>query len=226
MVKTVLISDTHGAYEHLEIPESDLLVHAGDITRYGGSKELVPFRKWLNKQPVKHVIITPGNHDIGFERDPAKARRRLTLYAPDEKVENAPQIHILIDSGVEIEGKKFWGSPYTRGLFKMNWWAFGAPDETMLKFHWDKIPTGLDLLITHSPARNILDKTIFDDIHAGSISLTAAIFDRVKPRRHVCGHIHESYGIEERYTEGITFYNASIMNEKYEPVNKPIVIAI
>lgn len=232
-MKTILISDTHGAYEHLEIPEADVLVHAGDITRYGSSRELIPFRKWLNTLPIKHVIITPGNHDLTFERNPAKARRRLFLQTDSEKPENAPEIHLLIDSGCEIDGKTFWGSPYTRGLFKNSFWAFGASDENMLKFRWEKIPdrtkippAGLDLLVTHSPPRNIRDKTIFDDIHAGSISLTAEIFDRIKPRRHVFGHIHEGYGIEERYTEGITFYNASIMNEKYEPVNKPMVIDI
>lgn len=44
---------------------------------------------------------------------------------------------------------------------------------------------------------------------------------RVKPKLHIFGHIHESYGTHT--TEETTFINASICNEQYKPVNKPIV---
>lgn len=39
----------------------------------------------------------------------------------------------------------------------------------------------------------------------------------VKPKLHVFGHIHESYGIEEQ--KGIIFHNASATNVAYKLVN-------
>lgn len=48
------------------------------------------------------------------------------------------------------------------------------------------------------------------------------MFDRIKPRLHIFGHIHEGYGQVE--VNGIKFVNASVVNAAYKPVNKAIVI--
>lgn len=230
MTKLVLISDTHGKHDKIELPAGDILIHSGDITRYGGSDELRDFANWVEyNTSFKHCIIIGGNHDGAFERDPAKALRKLTG--------KTDKITYLQDSGCEIKGIKFWGSPFTRSLFKMGWWAFGAPDEVCLKFHWDKIPQGIDYLITHSPPRNYLDQVV-DGHNVGSISLTAAIFDYIRPKYVQFGHIHESYGrtvgtytVQQKPEGGnieypIQFINASIMNVDYEPVNLPQVVEI
>ena len=45
-----------------------------------------------------------------------------------------------------------------------------------------------------------------------------------KPKYHVFGHIHESYGEYEE--NGIKFLNVSHVDVDYKPVNKPVVIEI
>jgi Icc-related predicted phosphoesterase len=46
---------------------------------------------------------------------------------------------------------------------------------------------------------------------------------RVRPKFHVFGHIHADYGrTDNEPTTGCTFLNACIMNERYDPENKPL----
>jgi len=125
---------------------------------------------------------------------------------------------MLINEGIVIDGVSFWASPYT--LTKFNW-AFMKP-ENELEEIWRYIPDKVDVLITHGPPRGILDLTISGE-HAGSQSL----LDRsriVKPKVHVFGHIHETYG--SQYNREVHYINASILNEYYQMVNKPVVIDI
>jgi len=44
----------------------------------------------------------------------------------------------------------------------------------------------------------------------------------VQPKIHVCGHIHCAYG--QKSFHGVEFLNASVLDERYEHANKPIVI--
>ena len=48
------------------------------------------------------------------------------------------------------------------------------------------------------------------------------VVKRIKPKYHIFGHIHQSYGIY--INDSTTFANASICNEKYNPINEPIVL--
>lgn len=48
---------------------------------------------------------------------------------------------------------------------------------------------------------------------------------KIRPRLSVCGHIHEAYGICVHYN-GIHLVNASYVNERYQPINKPIRVII
>lgn len=74
--------------------------------------------------------------------------------------------------------------------------------------------------MTHGPPYGILDKTE-EGLLVGCEELLAAV-RRVQPKVHIFGHIHEGYGTLRR--EGTLFVNASIMTERYEPLNKPITV--
>jgi len=55
----------------------------------------------------------------------------------------------------------------------------------------------------------------------GCDELRAAV-ERVAPRLHVFGHIHEAYG---RMRKGTTeFVNAALCNLRYRLVNAPVVV--
>jgi len=208
-LKLVIISDSHGMYRDVEIPEGDVLVHCGDIFRsaWPNSGELLDFKHWLRGLPHKHKILIAGNHEKGVERD------GFSEYL-------LPECTYLENSGVEIQGIKFWGSPYTPEF--MNW-AFMRDRGAPMKEIWDQIPQNTDVLITHGPPKGIMDKCP-DGFHAGCEELYAAVH-RINPTVHCFGHIHGGYGRQWGGCETL-FVNASICTEAYRPTNKAQVVEI
>lgn len=209
-MKLCIISDTHNKHKHLaKLPDADAIIHCGDFTSIGQSHEIVNFMQWYSKLPYKYKIIIAGNHDWLFERS-----RILAL----EKVPE--NVIYLEDSGVELEGIKFWGTPVQ---LPFNNWAFNR-HESKLKEHWAAIPDDIDVLITHCPPHTIFDWSIYDNICTGSPSLYWEVVQRIKPKVHCFGHIHGGYGIKA--IENTTFINASNLDEDYMCVNNPVLIEI
>lgn len=209
MTRLVLISDTH---MHLPVlPKGDVLIHAGDMTFRGTPAETGRFMTWLAsvRENFHRVIIVAGNHELGWEKGMPKIADELARMNVD----------FLNDSGVSFAGLSFWGSPVQPEFCN---WAFNRRRGAEIKRHWDEIPAGVDVLITHGPPFGMLDRTV-DGRLVGCEELAEAI-KRTKPRLHVFGHIHEGYGTLE--TAGTTFVNASIMNEAYRPVNRPVVVEL
>jgi Icc-related predicted phosphoesterase len=202
-MRIVLISDTHGLHRQLDVPGGDLLIHAGDITTNSKPDWMyLHFDIWLGELPHRHKIVIPGNNDYLLE-DP-KERKVIT---------NAM---LLVDSGVEIEGLKVWGSPVT----PLYGGAFGKSRPEDRKKLWASIPDGLDILVTHTPPFAILDHSLPSGPREGCPYLFAEVF-RARPRLHVFGHIHAGYGTLRTDT---LFVNASLMGEDGSLSRKPVVI--
>jgi len=207
----VIISDTHGKHESVTIPPCDVLIHCGDCTVDAGRADLRNFLLWLEKQPAPKKILVAGNHDWAFEKWNGLSRQMVN--------EIAPSAIYLEDSGIEIDGFKFWGSPVTPEFFN---WAFNRKRGAEIKRHWDKIPNDTDVLITHGPPSDLLDVT-YSGKRDGCQDLREAI-ERVKPKLHVFGHFHRSYGraalshVGDKIT---VLINASICDESYNPTRKP-----
>lgn len=208
-LKFVAIADTHCRHRSLRLPKGDVLLHAGDISYRGDKREIADFLDWMGKQPFAHKIFIAGNHDFFFERGREADIRNLL----------PPNVHYLKDEGVSVEGVNVWGSPYTPWFYQ---WAFNKRRGEALAKHWNAIPEGTDVLLTHGPPYGILDVTLTDQ-HSGDQDLLKRIL-AVKPKAHVCGHIHESYGTVIRH--GIRFLNACVLNESYELANKPLVFTL
>ncbi len=84
----VCISDTHSNYD-FTLPEGDILIHAGDITRTGTYKEFDKFLHWLKSLTnFRLKIIIAGNHDITLD----KAYYEKTWHRFHEKKEDSEQI--------------------------------------------------------------------------------------------------------------------------------------
>jgi len=64
---------------------------------------------------------------------------------------------------------------------------------------------------------------VINEQHVGCKYLLKKVLE-IKPKVHLFGHVHESYGQIKR--KGINFINASVLNEHYELVNKPIEFEI
>lgn len=66
--RIVCISDTHSNHE-FNLPDGDILIHAGDLTRRGRSDELVQVLNWLKTlTKFRLKIIIAGNHDVSLDR--------------------------------------------------------------------------------------------------------------------------------------------------------------
>lgn len=206
MPRLVLLSDTHGFHERLEVPEGDVLVHAGDFSS-GKEWQVRAFARWLRKQPHAHKVVIAGNHDRCLELDTALGKPLF---------EGATY---LLDEEATVAGLRFYGSPWQPDFMG---WAFNLPRGEPLRAVWAKIPNDIDVLITHGPPFGVLDRT-FAGLYVGCEEMRMAI-DRALPRLHVFGHIHEGAGA---VVEGRTlFVNASICTESYEPTNPAIVVDV
>jgi predicted phosphodiesterase len=206
VVRIVCISDTHEQHRRIEVPDGDVLVHAGDITYHGDPAAIADFDAWLGTLPHPHKIVIAGNHDFAFERDPGAAA--LLAHA-----------HYLQDGGIELAGLRFWGSPWQPRFFD---WAFNLDRGPALAAVWAKIPEGTDVLVVHGPPHGILDRT-HAGVSAGCEELERRLREMVHPPKLVVfGHIHEGYGIETR--GATTYVNASSCTRRYAPTNPPIVV--
>ncbi|WP_298063092.1 metallophosphoesterase [uncultured Rikenella sp.] len=197
-MKILHLSDTHGCHRRLaNLPEADATVHSGDFTRTGSEQEALDFLNWFCDLPYPHKIFICGNHD--------NCLRGATIDGLDSTV------HYLCNSGVEIDGVKFYGVPLFMGDC-----ISGRQARNI-----GHIPTDTDVLITHSPAYGILD---FDEgIHYGNQQLLAKVLE-IRPRLHLFGHIHTQHGVTTEH--GIVFSNGVIMNAGYTHLNSPHIFTI
>ncbi len=190
------LSDTHGCHRRLgELPAADVVAHSGDFTMTGGETEAIDFLNWFCDLPHRHKIFICGNHD--------ECLYRANIDGLDSNV------HYLCNSGVEIDGVRFYGVP-----------MFMADCVTERQnLNYAAIPDDSEVLITHVPPYGILD---FDDnMHYGSEDLLQRVI-AVSPRLHLFGHIHRQHGITDN---GITrFSNGAIMNIDYTDLHAPNLI--
>lgn len=208
-MKIVMISDNHN-WEIKDIPEGDILIHAGDATGEGTIPEMKKFFRWYGAVPgFKHKIFVPGNHDWLCESHPGLAK---------EMAEENGIIYLNNDSAT-IEGLNFWGSAYTPWFYG---WAFNIRGNAIERY-WEMIPDDTHILITHGPPFMIRDRTIRGQ-HVGDPLLMKHIRRLGRLKLHVFGHIHWSNGVDER--DGTYFVNAAICDEQYKPTQKINVVEI
>lgn len=211
MVKITLISDLHGFTPQL--PGGDLLIVAGDLTANDKLPQYSQFNHWLWEQDYRKKVFIAGNHDANLQKFLDGAEFCKTC-----------ECEYLQDSGTEFEGLNIWGSPWTyrfRGI-NPHCAAFTLRTDEELGEKWALIPDDIDILITHSPPFDILDRSNWIK-RTGSQSLMQRL-KTVQPAIHAFGHIHEAHGHGSvTWLEGATtlFFNCSHVNENYLPVNKP-----
>ena len=183
-MKILHLSDTHGLHRKIkDLPNADVIVHSGDISNNGTEEEVLDFLNWYIELPYPHKIFVTGNHD-------------LCLWDA-EGIEDLPHnIYFLQDSGVEIDGVRFYGIAYNH-------------PETL-------IPFGIDIVVTHEPPVMILDESV--GIHWGNAPLRNRIME-VKPRYHLFGHSHGGYGTVKQ--DNIVYSNAALLDDMNRLVRKP-----
>lgn len=226
-MRITLISDTHTKHEELmwdktDLPGGDLLIHAGDIMNSGyNSNDITYFCKWFDElNQYDHKVFIAGNHDRMFENVPEEAMQIVNSYKWIDYLQDDWLIVGDADAhDANVKTAKIYGSPWQPEFYN---WAFNLPRMgEELKAKWSAIPDDTDILITHGPAQSHLDTSgpPYNEPLLGC-ELLAARIEEIKPKIHVCGHIHGGYGY--KFHNGTHFFNASILNERYEYVNKPV----
>lgn len=194
-MRIVAVADTHTFHDELAVPDGDVFVHAGDMCRAGDLDELAVVARWLRALPHRTKIVVAGNHDGAFQTDRAGAIDAL-----------GAGIIYLQDSGVVVDGLRFWGSPWQPAY---NDWAFNLPRGAPLAEKWALIPDAIDVLITHGPPAGNGDKSSVGGLYAsraGCADLAKRV-RQVRPRLHLFGHIHQDGGVTR--DDGIVFANCT-----------------
>lgn len=222
-LRIVALSDTHTKHSQLTIPECDILVHCGDFTWTGKFFEVRDFLNWFEAQPAKHKVFIAGNHELTL--DSTHSGFSQPIY---DMVKNWRGLTYLDNQAVEIEGVKFYGTPWTPWFHD---WGFNGLEEVDIPFRrgrmltetYGDIPADTDILICHGPPRDLVDQESADE-RLGSIDMRNQIdsgrFSKLK--LYLCGHLHDARD-QERYN-GVLFCNVSSLDRAYERLQKPVMI--
>ena len=229
-MKIMATSDLHGNLEGLDPRGADIVVIAGDIAPLRGlgawhvndQKKWIngEFMEWTSSYPDIQFVVIPGNHDFFPIAHIIFKGRQI-----DWKFEFSPNVHFLGDRGARIKGIRFYGTPWVPIISYS--WAFEGEHDALAKW-FSKIPSGIDVLISHSPPRipgSDVDRSLqTDSEHFGSSELTAAIVEK-RPRFVFCGHIHTGQhgGVDFQDSR---IYNVSRLDERYEIAYEPTWVEV
>jgi Icc-related predicted phosphoesterase len=209
-MKLSITADLHGYLP--EIPESDLLIIAGDVLPDDNQEVWVldQFRKWLIDLPVNKTVFIAGNHDFYFEE------KIWQTSSFGKKFFEEIGATYLEDSGCQFGDLKIWGTPWVQNL---SGWAFIANDQ-LAQEKFSMIPNDTDIVISHGPINGIFDRVGLENV--GSKILASKI-QKISPRVFISGHIHEDGGLIKKVGE-TTFINAALMNPSYKPTNQVVTL--
>lgn len=221
-IRIVCISDTHN--NRPELPPGDVLVHAGDLTENGSFNEIQTELRWLSSQPHRYKVFVAGNHDVLLDEEfiQSQPQRRYGSSQTKEDLDWGSVIYlknssITLDfprnphnaSGSEtVESTErtsstarrlmVYGSPFTPqyGTSAFQY----SPDPQFWTEIFAPLRAAPDILVTHGPPKFHLDARDFHKAGCPYLSVEVA---RIRPRLHVFGHIHASYGREDAVLDGM-----------------------
>ena len=199
-MRLVCFSDTHNQLPK-NIPEcGDVLIFAGDYARSRDDCNLpeneamnrfLTFADWFSELPHKFKLLVAGNHDdiLIYNYDVLKAY---------------PSIIHMRNSGVDIEGFKFWG-------YDANQVYYGSA--------LSKIPKVVDVLVSHVPPE-------IYGLNSGAVGdhLLGKKLKNIDTLKVVInGHFHSGGGVVKE-VDGIRYCNCALSDENYQLCRSPMII--
>ncbi len=175
-------------YEKEKLENIDLILSAGDL-----APQYLEFLATFSKAPILYVH---GNHDGCY-------------------VDTPPLGCECIDGRIyEFKGLKIMG---LGGSMCYNGKGFQYNDRQMNRRMMKLIPKvwmkkGVDILLTHSPAKDINDG---DDLPHTGFKCFRYFLDKYKPKLFIHGHVHMNYG--RNFKREYTYNDTTIINayERY-----------
>lgn len=221
-IRVVCISDTHNTRP--EVPTGDVLIHAGDLTENGSFDEIQTELRWLSSQPHRYKVFVAGNHDVLLDEKfvTSHPERRYGSSQTKEDLDWGSVIYLENSSttldfpqnphnssgSMIVEPTQHASSPARRLV------VYGSPftpQYGISAFQYSSDPhfwtevfaplhTVPEILITHGPPKLHLDTR---DIHRAGCPYLGEEVAKIRPRLHVFGHIHASYGREDAVLDGM-----------------------
>ncbi|KAE8162650.1 Metallo-dependent phosphatase-like protein [Aspergillus tamarii] len=238
-IRVVCLADTHS--QRCDVPDGDLLIHAGDLSLHGSAAEIQETVNWLKSLPHSYKVVISGNSDRFFDVTSRLAEDKLpTTPLADSASNGAAQLRrgIPIDwgdihhlqrasvclpirdtSGVMRE-IRVYGSPQIP--------VCGGPDNAFQypvdQNPWaESIPASTDILVTHTPAR------FHRDWYHGSPEGCPFLLDelwKVRPLLHVFGHVHTSHGVERVQWDSAQWWLEKYYRDASDSAQNPVLFAL
>jgi Icc-related predicted phosphoesterase len=246
MTRILVISDTHGTtpygvgdLEHAfrwPLPQADILLHCGDLTRDGALAQHERTVEMIKKAPAKLKIVIPGDHDISLDEKYYERDWKLHSTVPKQDTDACRALYtnieaqeaglVYMEEGKQtfnVNGVKFtvyasaytpefgkWGFAYERDEDRFNLSSTNPSQRPV-----NPVPDHgeVDIMITHGPPLGLLDKTK-QGIQVGCKHLAQAVL-RCKPRLHAFGHVHEAWGALKMNWDSLA-YSVFMVPEKVQ----------
>ena len=216
-MRITVISDTHTKHHQLtnDLIGGDLIIHAGDISSMGYFEEIKDFCNWYESlNQYDNSVFIAGNHDWGFQNNKVQINSLIDSYEWITYLEDSKLTFVNKEA---TEMCSIWGTPWQPEFHN---WAFNLPRNGWeLQEKWMRIPSDIDILVTHGPPFGILDVSSYGNINVGCEVLLEAVKVK-KPKIHIFGHIHSGFGYQ--HVDGTHYINASMLDERYNYTRKPL----
>ncbi len=175
-MRIIYFSDIHGHWEAFAgLPTADLLLLGGDFTTNGTDSDIQDAVSAIEKKFPRFLAVAGNMDPRGTDSVLARSGHLLRHDAPTL----LPGVSLL---GLGGSNTCPVPTPYT--------WEDDVMAQTL-----EKSPAvQVDILVTHAPPKGYGADVIPNGMHVGSLAVAQWAL-RLKPRLHLCGHIHEAAGI-------------------------------
>lgn len=153
--------------------DADLVIGAGDFCNM---REGLVGAMSLLADIRRPMVFVPGNAE-----------------SADELREAAHEgMAVLHGDGIDVGGVRIFGLGYGVPVTPFGDWSCDLTEDEAARML--KACHSADILVTHSPPKGVADLTS-GGASVGSTAIRDAI-ERIGPQLAVCGHIHDSWGVE------------------------------
>lgn len=217
MFRIEATADTHFPIKPEQFVGADVLVVAGDFMLRGSYDELKVRLDAIARLPHELKLVVCGNHDKIF--DPSNAAGEMPARLMEEFYEHRIKFlgYPFREEIIVHEGVRILGLPFVNSLPR---WAFNRSPHELQRIV--EAAGAADIVVAHSPPKYVRDGREIGQ--AWGVPEWNEYIRQHKPKAWICGHIHESYGVEKFMDT--TVYNVANCNEKYEQVNLPMIIEV
>ena len=209
-MKIWAISDSHTYHEQYKVPEVDTVLFCGDESNqrnpFLNEAEFFNWFDWFDSLPIPNKLYIPGNHSTYVFHN--EKRVQELFFASD--------IYWMHNEETTIDGLKFYGCGVSPTFGD---WVYMS-DRNKMNRYWEQIPDDVDVLLTHTPPKGILDVAERRDRNfdlAGCSALRKRIDKLSSLKLHAFGHIHDDEFIANSgllYRNGVYYANCAGVTDR------------